>query len=61
MGAEPGPGAALPAQELGGSFALGWWRVHRAGYGAMQPAVDGVFGPPRGGYERRGDPVFRVA
>jgi len=47
MGAEPGPGAALPAQELGGSFALGPWRVRRAGYGAMQPAVDGVFGPPR--------------
>jgi hypothetical protein len=24
--------------ELGGSFALGPWRVHRAGYGAMQLA-----------------------
>jgi hypothetical protein len=46
MGAEPGTGAALPAQELGGSFALGRWRVHRAGYGAMQLAVDRVFGPP---------------
>ena len=34
-------------QELGGSFALGPWRVHRAGYGAMQLAGDGVFGPPR--------------
>jgi pyridoxine 4-dehydrogenase len=34
-------------QELGGSFALGRWRVHRAGYGAMQLAGDGVFGPPR--------------
>jgi aryl-alcohol dehydrogenase-like predicted oxidoreductase len=33
--------------ELGGSFALGPWRVHRAGYGAMQLAGDGVFGPPR--------------
>jgi pyridoxine 4-dehydrogenase len=32
---------------LGGSFALGPWRVHRAGYGAMQLAGDGVFGPPR--------------
>ena len=34
-------------RELGGSFALGPWRVHRAGYGAMQLAGDGVFGPPR--------------
>jgi pyridoxine 4-dehydrogenase len=34
-------------QELGGSFALGRWRVRRAGYGAMQLAGDGVFGPPR--------------
>jgi aryl-alcohol dehydrogenase-like predicted oxidoreductase len=34
-------------RELGGSFALGRWRVHRAGYGAMQLAGDGVFGPPR--------------
>src|SRR5580693_9985051 len=33
--------------DLGGSFALGPWRVHRAGYGAMQLAGDGVFGPPR--------------
>ena len=30
-----------------GSFALGPWRVRRAGYGAMQLAGDGVFGPPR--------------
>jgi pyridoxine 4-dehydrogenase len=34
-------------RELGGSFALGSWRVHRAGYGAMQLVGDGVFGPPR--------------
>jgi aryl-alcohol dehydrogenase-like predicted oxidoreductase len=34
-------------RELGGSFALGRWRVRRAGYGAMQLAGDGVFGPPR--------------
>jgi pyridoxine 4-dehydrogenase len=34
-------------QELGGSFALGSWRVLRAGYGAMQLSGDGVFGPPR--------------
>ena len=34
-------------RELAGSFALGRWRVHRAGYGAMQLAGDGVFGPPR--------------
>jgi pyridoxine 4-dehydrogenase len=32
---------------LGGSFALGPWRLRRAGYGAMQLAGDGVFGPPR--------------
>src|ERR1700760_105471 len=30
-----------------GSFALGPWRVRRIGYGAMQLAGDGVFGPPR--------------
>ena len=30
-----------------GSYALGSWRVHRVGYGAMQLAGDGVFGPPR--------------
>jgi pyridoxine 4-dehydrogenase len=33
--------------ELGGSFLLGRWHVRRAGYGAMQLAGDGVFGPPR--------------
>jgi len=33
-------------RELGGSFALGPWRVRRAGYGAIQLAGDGVFGPP---------------
>ena len=33
--------------ELGGSFVLGSRRVHRAGYGAMQLAGDGVLGPPR--------------
>jgi pyridoxine 4-dehydrogenase len=33
--------------DLGGSFALGRWRVRRVGYGAMQLAGDGVFGPPR--------------
>jgi aryl-alcohol dehydrogenase-like predicted oxidoreductase len=33
--------------DLGGSFALGPRRVRRAGYGAMQLAGDGVFGPPR--------------
>jgi pyridoxine 4-dehydrogenase len=30
-----------------GSFALGRWHVRRTGYGAMQLAGDGVFGPPR--------------
>jgi aryl-alcohol dehydrogenase-like predicted oxidoreductase len=34
-------------QELGGSFALGRRTVRRAGYGAMQLAGDGVFGPAR--------------
>jgi pyridoxine 4-dehydrogenase len=34
-------------RELGGSFPLGPGRVRRAGYGAMQLAGDGVFGPPR--------------
>jgi len=29
------------------SFALGPWRVNRVGYGAMQLAGDGFFGPPR--------------
>jgi pyridoxine 4-dehydrogenase len=34
-------------RKLGGCFTLGPWRVRRAGYGAMQLAGDGVFGPPR--------------
>ena len=34
-------------RELGDSFALGPWHVRRAGYGTMQLAGDGVFGPPR--------------
>ncbi len=38
---------AAGAGRLGGSYALGPWRVRRAGYGAMQLAGDGVFGPPR--------------
>jgi pyridoxine 4-dehydrogenase len=33
--------------ESSGRFAIGRWRVHRAGFGAMQLAGDGVFGPPR--------------
>jgi pyridoxine 4-dehydrogenase len=33
--------------ELGGTFALGPWHVHRAGYGAMQLAGDGIVGPAR--------------
>jgi pyridoxine 4-dehydrogenase len=40
----PGPVHDL---ERVGSYALGSWRVHRIGYGAMQLAGDGVFGPPR--------------
>ncbi|MFE3957611.1 oxidoreductase [Nocardia sp. NPDC059091] len=33
--------------EEAGTFALGRREVHRIGYGAMQLAGDGVFGPPR--------------
>jgi len=33
---------------LGGTYALGSRRVHRVGYGAMQLAGDGFFGPPGG-------------
>jgi pyridoxine 4-dehydrogenase len=40
-------GEKLMGYDLGGSFALGPWRVRRAGYGAMQLAGDGFFGPPR--------------
>jgi pyridoxine 4-dehydrogenase len=32
---------------LAGTFALGPWQVRRVGYGAMQLAGDGVYGPPR--------------
>lgn len=38
---------AVPDLERAGSFALGSWQVNRIGYGAMQLAGDGVFGPPR--------------
>ena len=34
--------------DLGGHFALGPWRVRRAGYVAMQLASDGVFGAAPG-------------
>ena len=37
---------ARPVLERAGSFALGSWQVNRIGYGAMQLAGDGVFGPP---------------
>jgi pyridoxine 4-dehydrogenase len=40
------PGSVQDLDQAG-SFALGLWRVHRIGYGAMQLAGDGVFGPPR--------------
>jgi pyridoxine 4-dehydrogenase len=40
-------GVTMNGLELGGSFALGRWQVRRAGYGAMQLAGDGVFGPAR--------------
>jgi pyridoxine 4-dehydrogenase len=38
---------ARPEVERAGSFSLGPWQVNRIGYGAMQLAGDGVFGPPR--------------
>ena len=38
---------ARPDVEGAGSFSLGPWQVNRIGYGAMQLAGDGVFGPPR--------------
>ena len=38
---------ARPDVERAGSFSLGPWQVNRIGYGAMQLAGDGVFGPPR--------------
>jgi pyridoxine 4-dehydrogenase len=36
----------VPSNDLGGSLPLGRWQVRRAGYGAMQLAGDGAFGPP---------------
>jgi aryl-alcohol dehydrogenase-like predicted oxidoreductase len=42
-----GDGVIEQGPDLGGSFALGRWRVRRAGYGAMQLSGDGVFGQPR--------------
>lgn len=36
-----------PDPAAAGSFAIGSWQVNRVGYGAMQLAGDGVFGPPR--------------
>src|SRR6266566_3647153 len=38
---------ARPDVERAGSFSLGPWQANRIGYGAMQLAGDGVFGPPR--------------
>jgi pyridoxine 4-dehydrogenase len=38
---------ARPDVEGAGCFSLGPWQVNRIGYGAMQLAGDGVFGPPR--------------
>ena len=38
---------AVLSVESSGRFAMGRWRVHRMGFGAMQLAGDGVFGPPR--------------
>ena len=38
----------VPDLDRGGHFALGPWRVRRAGYGAMQLVSDGVFGAAPG-------------
>ena len=38
----------VPDLDLGGHFALGPWRVRRAGYGVKQLASDGVFGAAPG-------------
>ncbi|MFD6156927.1 oxidoreductase [Nocardia sp. NPDC060256] len=40
-------GEPVASLEQGGVFTLGNRQVHRIGYGAMQLAGDGVFGPPR--------------
>src|ERR1700735_1276391 len=45
--APAGGGVPWNGRELGGAVALGPRRGRRAGYGAMQLAGDGVFGPPR--------------
>jgi len=37
----------VEAEASSGRFAIGPWQVHRVGFGAMQLAGDGVFGPPR--------------
>jgi pyridoxine 4-dehydrogenase len=50
---------ARPDIERAGSFSLGPWQVNRIGYGAMQLAGDGVFGPPRDRDEALG--VLRAA
>ncbi|MDT3446668.1 oxidoreductase [Pseudofrankia sp. BMG5.37] len=50
------PGARASTADLGGYFPLGPWRVRRAGYGAMQLAGDGFFGPAA----RDGDEAVRV-
>jgi aryl-alcohol dehydrogenase-like predicted oxidoreductase len=38
---------AAPDLDLAGLYSLGPWRVRRVGYGAMQLAGPGVFGPPK--------------
>jgi pyridoxine 4-dehydrogenase len=38
---------AAGSVESSGRCGIGRWRVHRMGFGAMQLAGDGVFGPPR--------------
>src|SRR5215475_2812820 len=37
----------MTANQLGGTYRMGDLEVHRVGYGAMQLAGPGVFGPPK--------------
>jgi hypothetical protein len=50
----------VPDLGLGGHFAVGPWRVRRAGYGAMQLASDGGFGAAPGSQSGPLLPVAQV-
>ena len=49
-----------PDLDVGGHFALGPWRVRRAGYGAMQLVSDGGFGAAPGSRSGAILPVAQV-